>query len=182
MLSKLATVGLFVALTTSAGAVLAQSADAPAGLGCGPGKGEGKTPAERAAIEAQTRRVAEGFVHGTVADQDRLIAPNAIFWALGLGYLDRSKYVEIHTPKAGPLENKPKPLSRKMTFNSVVVEGEYAVVDMENKIVFQNFTYNQFYSTHFQVQDGKICNLKMFSDSSMAKGLLPNIESYIIKK
>jgi ketosteroid isomerase-like protein len=182
MLNKAVITGVCIVLTGAAGAALAQSADAPPGLGCGPNKGDGKTPAERAAIEAVTRKVAEGFVHGTVQDQDRLLAPNAIFWALGLGYLDRSKYVEIHHPKAGPLQDTPKPLSHKMTYNSVVVEGEYAVVDMENKMVFPNFTYDQYYSTHVQVQDGKICNLKEFTDSSMAKGLFPNINSYIIKK
>jgi ketosteroid isomerase-like protein len=182
MRNKVAIVGLCLGLSAVAGPCMAQSADAPAGLGCGPNKGDGKTPAERAQIEAVTRRVAEGFVHGTVQQQDELIAPNAIFWALGLGYLDRSKYVEIHNPKVGPMKDRPKPLSHKMTFNSVVVEGEYGVVDMENKVVFPTFTYDQYYSTHVQVQNGKICNLKEFTDSSMAKGLLPDIQSYIIKK
>jgi hypothetical protein len=182
MLNKAAVAGLSLALSAIAGPAMAQSADAPAGLGCGPNMGEGKTPAARAEIEAVTRRVAEGFVHGTVQDQDRLIAPNAIFWALGLGYLDRSKYVEIHHPTTGPMKNMPKPLSHKMTFNSVVVEGEYAVVDMENKVVLPDFTYDQYYSTHVQVQNGKICNLKEFTDFTMAKKFFPNIESYIIKK
>jgi hypothetical protein len=182
MMRKVAIAGLYLSLSALAGPSMAQSADSPAGLGCGPNRGEGKTPAERAEIEAVTRRVAEEFVHGTVQDQDRLLAPKAIFWALGLGYLDRSKYVEIHNPKMGPIKDRPKPVSHKMTFNSVVVEGEYAVVDMENKLVLPDFTYDQYYSTHFQVQNGQICNLKMFDDANMAARFLPEVKNYVIKK
>jgi hypothetical protein len=167
-----------LAACLSANQAIGQESAPPAGAGCGPALVI-SNPAERAKVEAQTRAVALAFVKGSVEEQDKLLAPNALFWALGFGYLDRSQYVALHKPKSGVVRGAPT--SHKQTIYHVVVDGDVADIDMENYVVWPDFTYNQQYNNLFQVRDGKICLAKLFSNPDMAKAMLPDVKNYIKK-
>ncbi|MDB5423243.1 MAG: hypothetical protein JWQ29_659 [Phenylobacterium sp.] len=177
MLNKGVVAGLCLALAAAAGPALGADAPLP-GKGCKPST----LPAggARAKVEADTRRVAMAFAKGGVEEQDRLLAPNALFWALGIGYLDRAQYIAMHQPKSGPVRSKPT--SYKQTINYVLTEGQMADIDMEKYVVWPDFTYDQKYNILFQVQDGQICLLKIFSNSAMAKAMLPDIEKSVEAK
>ena len=178
MMSKGTVAALCLAVAAVAGP--AWSADAPpTAKGCGPSVGQGRTAAERAAIEARTLKAAMGFAKGTVEEQDALLAPDALFWALGIGYLNRDQYVAMHKPGSGPARGKPT--SYKQTINNVIVQGDKAAIDMDKLVVWPDFTYDQHYSIIYQVQNDKICLLKIFSSSSMAKAMLPDIEKSVAK-
>jgi hypothetical protein len=180
MLNKATIAGLCLAVAAAlAGPVMAADASAPAGAGCGPDIAQSANPEVRAKVEANTRKLALGFAQGTVEEQDALLAPNALFWALGIGYLDRSQYVALHRPGKGPTTTKP--ISAKQTLNHVVVQNDLASVDIEKYVVWPTFTYDQKYNILFQVRGDKICLLKIYSDSSMAKKMLPDIDKSVTK-
>jgi hypothetical protein len=179
MLKRAVAAAFAVCLAATAGSALAQSAP-PAGAGCGPEIAAPATAAARAQMEANTKKIALAFVSGTVEAQDKLLAPNALFWALGIGYLDRSQYVALHSPKTGP--SRGAPTGHKQTINHVIVQNDLATVDMENLVSWPDFTYDQKYNTLIQVRGDKICLLKIFSDSSMAKKMLPDIDKSVSKQ
>jgi hypothetical protein len=179
ILNRATVAGAFLAIAALAGPAMAQS-DAPAGLGCGPAMAVPSDPVARAKLEAETRRVALAFVQSGVEAQDKMITPGALFWALGLGYMDRSKYIELHTLKGGSARGMPT--SHKQTINHVIVQGDLADIDMENLVVWPDFTYNQKYNNLFQVRNGKICLLKLYADAEMAKHIMPKLESSVQKK
>jgi hypothetical protein len=170
-----------VALALSAQLVSAAEAAATPAKGCGPSVTEGLSKDQLAKMTDATRAVALKFFKSNPDEQDKLLTPDARIWSLGIGEIDRSKWVELHNPKAGG-SDRGKPLSHKQAINYVTVEGDRAAVDMENYVVFKDFTYDQKYHNLVVVRDGKVCLLKIFANSDMGKKLLPDIEDYARKK
>jgi ketosteroid isomerase-like protein len=113
--------------------------------------------------------VAEAF--SNTRSEKEFLAPNAIWWAAGVGYIDPEKFFTTkHGPDRGP------PLSYKNTVHGITVEGDRAAIEMSHLVVWPDFTYDQHYHNLIVVRNGKICLLKMFTDTSMSKKLVPDLK------
>jgi hypothetical protein len=139
------------------------------------------TPAQLTSMRDTTRSIAMKFFKSTPDDQDKMLAPNAFIWSVGIGEIDRGRYSELHKARPGQPDHG-KPITRKQTFNYVTVDGNRAAVDMENYAEFKDFTYDQKYHNLVIVRDGKICALKIYADVEQAKKLVPDITNYVKPK
>jgi ketosteroid isomerase-like protein len=139
------------------------------------------TPAQLTSMRDTTRAIALKFFKSTADDQDKMLAPNAFIWSVGIGEIDRGRYSELHRARPGQ-PDRGKPIARKQTFNYVTVDGNRAAVDMENYVEFKDFIYDQKYHNLVIVRDGKICALKIYADVEQAKKLVPDISSYVKPK
>jgi uncharacterized protein len=137
--------------------------------GCGPSITAGRSEAEIAKITEETRKVAVAF--STARTEKGFLTENAIWWATGVGYIDEKTFFKAPVgPDRGP------PISFENTVHGITVEGDRAAIDMSRKIVWPDFTYDQHYHNLIIVRDGKICTLKMFVDSNMAKQAAPGVK------
>jgi hypothetical protein len=139
------------------------------------------TPAQLASMRDTTRAIALKFFKSTPDEQDKMLAPNAFIWSVGIGEIDRARYSELHKARPGQPDHG-KPIAHKQTFNYVTVDANRAAVDMENYVQFKDFTYDQKYHNLVIVRDGKICALKIYADVEQAKNLVPDITNYVKPK
>lgn len=147
------------------------------GNGCEPRVTDGLDHEQMAKMEQKTRAVALKFFKSAPETQDEMLTQDARIWSLGIGEIDRSKWIELHHPKGnGPDRGRPE--AYEQTINHVTVEGDRAAVDMENYVTFKDFTYDQKYHNLVVVRDGKVCLLKIFASSELGEKLLPDIHEY----
>ena len=139
------------------------------------------TPAQLTSMRDSTRAIALKFFKSTPDDQDKMLAPSAFIWSVGIGEIDRGRYSELHKARPGQPDHG-KPIAHRQTFNYVTVEANRAAVDMENYVEFKDFTYDQKYHNLVIVRDGKICALKIYADVEQAKILVPDINNYVKPK
>jgi hypothetical protein len=139
------------------------------------------TPAQLSSMRDTTRAIALKFFKSTPDEQDKMLAPNAFIWSVGIGEIDRSRYGELHKPRPGQPDHG-KPIARKQTFNYVTVDANRAAVDMENYVQFKDFTYDQKYHNLVIVRDGRVCALKIYADVEQARNLMPDITNYVKAK
>jgi hypothetical protein len=139
------------------------------------------TPAQLSSMRDATRAIALKFFKSTPDEQDKMLAPNAFIWSVGIGEIDRGRYGELHKPRPGQPDHG-KPIAHRQTFNYVTVDANRAAVDMENYVQFKDFTYDQKYHNLVIVRDGKVCALKIYADIEQAKNLVPDITNYVKPK
>jgi hypothetical protein len=145
---------------------------------CGPSVTEGLSSEALAKMTADTRAVALKFFQASPDEQDRMLTPTAYIWSVGIGELDRARYVELHKPRSGQPDHG-QPISHQRTTNFVIADGDRAAIDMENYVVFKDFTYDQKYHNLIVVRGGKVCALKIYSDTDMARRLIPDIDKFV---
>jgi ketosteroid isomerase-like protein len=137
---------------------------------CGPSITKGRSPEEIAKITEETRKVA--IMVSKSSNEKDFLAPNAIWWSLGLGYIDPKEFF-AHPPV--PM-NRGKPTSFSNTVEGITVEGDHAAIEMSHRVVWPDFTYDQHYHNLIIVRNGKVCVFKMFLDSNMSKQLMPGLK------
>ena len=135
---------------------------------CGPSITAGRTPEEIAKITEETRKVAVAVSKSS--NEKDFLAPNAIWWSSGLGYIDPKEFFAHPMPMT-----RGKPTAYKNSVEGMTVEGDRAAIEMSHYVVWPDFTYDQHYHNLIIVRSGKVCLLKMFLDSSMSKQLMPGI-------
>lgn len=114
------------------------------------------------AISEATRKVALALFEGmeSVEAMDALLAPDAEWWGIGVGNLDRSIFVPVHKPYV----DRPEPTYRRTKLLGLIVDGERAAIEMEWEISWPDVTYHQFYHHVLIVRDGKIQSMRMYLD------------------
>jgi hypothetical protein len=136
---------------------------------CGPSVTKGRTPEQIAEITEQTRKVA--IAVSKSSNEKDWLAPNAIWWSSGLGYIDPKEFFS-HPPAMA----RGKPTAYKSSVEGITVEGDRAAIEMSHYVSWPDFTYDQHYHNLIIVRNGKVCLLKMFLDSSMSKQLMPGLK------
>jgi hypothetical protein len=137
---------------------------------CGPSVTRGRSPEEIAKITAETRKVA--IAVSKSGNEKDFLAPNAIWWSSGLGYIDPKVFFSGRTTVPS---TRGKPTSYKNSVDGITVEGDRAAIEMSHYVVWPDFTYDQHYHNLIIVRNGKVCLLKMFLDSTMSKQLMPGL-------
>jgi hypothetical protein len=165
--------GLFVAGSfTSLVCVAAQANTPPVAdveRACGPSITQGRSPEEIAKITEETRKVA--IAVSKSSNEKDFLAPNAIWWSSGLGYIDPKEFFAHPMPMT-----RGRPTSYRNSVDGITVEGDRAAIEMSHYVVWPDFTYDQHYHNLIIVRNGKVCLLKMFLDSSMSKQLMPGLK------
>ncbi|MDB5688122.1 MAG: hypothetical protein JWR77_2711 [Rhizorhabdus sp.] len=125
-------------------------------------------------ISAETRAVALALFEGmeSVEAMDALLAPDAEWWGIGVGPLDRSHFVPVHKPYV----DRPEPLSRRTKLLGLIVDGERAAIEMEWEIAWADVTYHQFYHHVLIVRNGKIQSMRMYLDTAEGAKLFDSPE------
>jgi hypothetical protein len=136
---------------------------------CGPSITKGRSPEEIAKITEETRRVA--IAVSKSGNEKDYLAPNAIWWSSGLGYIDPKEFFAHPMPMT-----RGKPTAYKNSVEGITVEGDRAAIEMSHYVVWPDFTYDQHYHNLIIVRNGKVCLLKMFLDSNMSKQLMPGLK------
>jgi hypothetical protein len=136
---------------------------------CGPSITKGRSPEEIDKITEETRKVA--IAVSKSGNEKDYLAPNAIWWSSGLGYIDPKDFFAHPMPMT-----RGKPTSYKNSVEGITVEGDRAAIEMSHYVVWPDFTYDQHYHNLIIVRNGKVCLLKMFLDSSMSRQLMPGLK------
>jgi uncharacterized protein len=136
---------------------------------CGPSITKGRSPEEIAQIEEETRKVA--IAVSKSGNEKEYLAPNAIWWSSGIGYIDPKEFFAHPMPMT-----RGKPTAYKNSVEGITVEGDRAAIEMSHYVVWPEFTYDQHYHNLIIVRNGKVCLLKMFLDSNMSKQLMPGLK------
>jgi ketosteroid isomerase-like protein len=102
---------------------------------------------------------------------DGLLSPDAVWWILGHGFRDRSRFLETLNKAAegmsanGPLEIT----SARNDLLALLADGDRAAIEFERDIVWDGGGYHQNYHLALQVSDGKVVSLREYASGAAAK-------------
>jgi ketosteroid isomerase-like protein len=128
----------------------------------------GRSPEEIAKITEATRKVA--IAVSKSSNELDFLAPNAIWWSQGVGYIDPK---EFFSGKTAVPSTRGKPTSYKSSVEGITVEGDRAAIEMSHYAAWPDFIYDQHYHNLIIVRNGKVCLFKMFLDSALSQKMMP---------
>jgi ketosteroid isomerase-like protein len=100
-----------------------------------------------------------------VEEMDATMAPDATMWFAGYGCVDRSKWGPAHYTA-----DRPKATFVRVELQSLLIEGDKAVLEMITERVSAGGSYLRYHSIHLWVSRGKIVSVRQYSVDARPAG------------